>query len=453
MRKLLFIISVICFLVSGKAQIDNNLKLALNKTLDSMTTVIKSKSLSAAIQFSDDEIWSHASGISSQSPLVKAEPEMAYLIGSVTKTITSACILKLWDQNKLNIDDKYIRYLNPIIHVDTNITIRQMLRHQSGIYDVLANTLLTNEMLTFQQKIFDPKVFIPQYIKPKLFTAGAKWDYSNTNYFLLGMIIESVTGKPFYQVLREEFYEAYNLNSFGIPAFENYDEKIAHVWMDLNGDQIVEDGHNFYQNYKALNSVAGAAGGYYSNASDLARWIRLFIGKDVVSESSIQAAKETVFSAGLPDGTYGLGLMKKKFQGLQGYGHGGDLAYSANAWYFPEKDFSITILNNDARNISWTLVPVVNELIKTYQKWQLTQTNDEHGFEIVCQNPVSEKLEIKSKDNLLSIDIIKNNGQYLFKGQQLNEGTNSFDLTKPGLYHVVVWKNGKVMINSKVVKV
>jgi hypothetical protein len=64
--------------------------------------------------------------------------------------------------------------------------------------------------------------------------------------------------------------------------------------------------------------------------------------------------------------------MKNSMAGYLAYGHGGDLAYSASSWYFPAKDISISVCGNDAQKTSWALLPVVEALLKTYNKWQAT---------------------------------------------------------------------------------
>ena len=93
---------------------------------------------------------------------------------------------------------------------------------------------------------------------------------------------------------------------------------------------------------------------------------------DVVSQAMMNEAKTVVNASGSQGGKYGLGLMRNTFQGLVAYGHGGDLSYSANSWYLPDLDLSITVLNNDAEVISWDLEPVTIALLQTYEDWKLT---------------------------------------------------------------------------------
>lgn len=350
----------------GKAQdVPADLDLLLRNTLDSMRTVLGAKSLSAAMQFNDGAVWAHAKGISSTTPLANVTPNDAYLIGSVTKTLTSARILQLADEGVLSIDDSLNVWLDTMQYINPNITIRQLLQHTSGIHDVLATPGQQDSLLADISKIWTPEELIEKFIQPPLFQAGTAWSYSNTNYFLLSMIIKEATGNPFYTEIRNRFFTPLGLGSFAIPSFESLNSPVAHVWIDLNGDNIQDDAHDFYINWLSLNSTAGAAGGYYSTPSDCTKWMRSYMRGDVISAEMMAAAKTTVSAPGSQGGQYGLGLMKNSFLGNIAYGHGGDLAYHASSWYFPEKDLSITVFTNDDQKDSWKLLPVIKELLRT----------------------------------------------------------------------------------------
>lgn len=384
MKKNLLLSSVLVVFCSiCHAQAPAALTAVLDHTLDSMRTKLGAKGLGAAIQLPDNAIWAGASGISSLNPAVDITTDDAFLIGSVTKTITSACILQLVDEGALTLEDSLGQWLDTLAVIDPNgyinrkITIRQLLRHQSGIYDVLSHPDNQPVLLTDISKIWTPEELIEQFINPPVFAPGAAWSYSNTNYFLLGMIIRKVTGKPFYQAFRERFFEPLDLQAIAIPAFEPLLPPVAHVWLDITGDGITDDAHDFYMSYLALNSTAGAAGGYFSTPRDLAEWTSAYLRGDFVSSALMTEAKTTVVAPGMPV-TYGLGLMKKKFLGLEAFGHGGDLAYAASAWYFPAKDISIVVMTNDSKKNSWTLIPTVTALLKSYMDWSISTGVDIH---------------------------------------------------------------------------
>ncbi|MGV3611205.1 MAG: serine hydrolase [Fluviicola sp.] len=350
---------------SAKAQLSTALDNELQHTLDSMQTVLGAKSLSAAIQVSDGSVWAHAKGVS--SIFTQVTPNDAYLIGSVTKTITSACILQLADEGTLNLDDSLHEWLPTMPYIDTNITIRQLLNHTSGIYDVLNHPHHQDSLMADMSRIWTAAELIDRFISPPIFQPGTSWSYCNTNYFLLGMIMEEATGNPFYTELRDRFFDPLSLSTFAIPAFETLNAPLAHLWLDITGDGVLDDANNFYMSYMALNSTAGAAGGYFSTPTDCAKWMRSYMRGDLLSPAMMAEAKTTVNAPGSQGGKYGLGLMKNttNFLGYEAYGHGGDLAYHASSWYFPALDQSITVFTNDNNKNSWTLIPVVRELLRT----------------------------------------------------------------------------------------
>jgi D-alanyl-D-alanine carboxypeptidase len=460
---------LLCSLANAKAQtVPPDLEAILNHTLDSMRTVLNVKSLSAAIQFPNKAIWAHANGISSVVPPVQVTPDDAYLIGSVTKTITAACILQLVDEQVLSLEDSIGKWLAPMPNINPKVTIRQLLRHQSGIYDVLSNDACTQALLANQQLIWMPEDLISNFIKPQVFQPGTMWAYSNTNYFLLGMIIKKATGHFFFEEYRTRFFTPLGLNSFAIPAFEQLSVPVAHVWLDITGDGVTDDAHYFYMNYLALNSTAGAAGGYFSTASDLAKWTRTYMRGDLVSPALMTQAQQTVAAPGLPAATYGLGLTKKNFNGLTGLGHGGDLAYSASSWYFPTKDISISVLNNDAKNNSWTLAPVVSALLKFYTNWGMitgteTAVTTSDFSMSVAPNPFENNIRVtlQTPEHTSEIDLVLSNslGKMLktLKKQELIAGETIVEMDDlaqlaPGVYFLSAYADGHIVKTVKMVK-
>lgn len=391
---LLFSLHIFVGTVTAQSSGHPDLDQLLSQTLDSQRLVLGPTSLSAAIQFADSAVWADATGLSSQTDSVDIQD--AYLIGSVTKTITSACILQLVDEGVLHLDDSLYQWLDTIQYIDPAITLRQLLRHQSGLNDVLNNPACNAALQNNPAQVWDAVDLVNAFILPPLATPGGNWSYCNTNYFLLGMVIESATGRPFHVELRDRFFDRLGLSCFGIPAFEVYNQPVAHAWMDLNGDGTLEDAHNVYYPWLALNSAAGAAGGYYATASDLTRWTRTYLRGDLTSPASMAEAKTLVTASGSQGGRYGLGLMRNSFQGIEAFGHGGDLVYSASSWYFPTLDMSISVLANQNGFTSWSLLPVVNALLRTYRNWN-TATNIQAIAPImltVYPNPFEETLEV-----------------------------------------------------------
>ena len=386
------------------AQLPADLKASLDHTLDSMRTKLGNKSLSAAIAF-PQYTWARATGTNSVTPATQVTVQHAYLIGSVTKPITAACILQLVDEGKLSLDDSLYRYVDTIPNINPNITIRQLLQHRSGIFDVLYNPALNQAFALNPGKIWQAEDLLHLYNQPPNDPPGGAWDYSNPNYWLLGMVIERIEGKPFYSVYRERFFTPLELKSFAIPAFEPLPGPVAHAWIDLNGDGITDDAHSWYMGNKALNSAAGAAGGFFATPSDLAIWMRRYLRGDLLSAARMSEAKNTFYALGAQGNQYGLGLMKNTLAGSLCYGHGGDLAYSASAWYFPDCDLAISVLNNDGANLngqpkysSWALLPVVAALYQAASSWCAALDAPEPAAASAPElwpNPAQDRLHIR----------------------------------------------------------
>jgi CubicO group peptidase (beta-lactamase class C family) len=437
------------------------------RALDSTLNILKAKSLSAAVHFPDGTIWSRARGMSSAFDSVRTTD--LYLIGSITKTLTSACILQLSQEKKLNLDDTIGKWIEPVEYVNPAITIRQLLRHQSGLYDILQNPECTQALMNNRQMIFEVEDLITGFIKPPLSGVTVNSVYSNTNYFLLGMIIKKVTGNPFYVEYRKRFFTPSNLNTFVIPAYETMTARVAHVWIDLNGDGVVDDANDFYQNYRALNSAAGAAGGYYATSADISRWIWLYVRGSILDSSHMAQAKTFVPATGL--GGYGLGLMRRTFSGYTAIGHQGDLSYAGSAWYFPALDISITVSVNDSRNNSWSLTPTVVALLNAYTASVVTgvETDDDtqklsddspNSRLQIFPNPIYDYLSIDLR-NLTTLEsdelVISNTLGEVVLRQRIDKGSTSVlvhnleDLPK-GMYVVSIKSVGKILSSSAMIK-
>ncbi len=467
--KQFFIIPLLLSIISGGVvnaqEVPEVLANKLSATLDSMWLVIDNKSLSAAMQFNDEAVWEDAAGYSLLTPEVEVTTAHKYEIGSITKTLTGACVLQLVDEGILHLDDSVFTWLDPIPFVDSTITIRQLLQHKSGLYEVLSNADFQPTILLDQDSIWQAKDVINTFIQPAFDVPGSTWSYCNTGYFMLGMIIEAATGNPFYEEIRSRFLDPLELSSIGIPSFETYTGPIAHVWLDITGDGVTDDAHFFYYNWLSLNSAVAAAGGYYSTPEDITRWMRSYLRGDLHSPAILAEAETTVTAPGIP-GTYGLGLTAKTFLGYQVYGHGGDLAYSANSWYLPEFDLSITVMNNDATVISWDLEPVTIALLQTYLDYlaalNISQPLTQIGVEIT-PNPFVAQLElnIHALEPLkgMQVTIINLLGQSMFTQEftTFETGEQQIQLTVPdqlpsGAYMIVVESNQQVIYSDKLIK-
>jgi D-alanyl-D-alanine carboxypeptidase len=370
-----------------------------NYTLDSMQNLLNVKGLAAAVQLSSGAVWSGGAGISSEDIDDTITVNHVFGIGSVNKTITGACILQLVDEGVLSLDDSLHSWIYPINFVNPNITIRQLLRHQSGLYDVITDPGFGNLMLADQDSVWKWDILVKTLIKAPLALPGGSFNYCNTNYLLLGYIIEQATGNPYHQEIKDRFWTPLSLSTPILPPYEAYPDAVAHLWLDTNGDGTIEDANDFFSNWDSWHSGIAPPGGYFSTPADMAVWMRAYMSGTLLSPATFAAMKTTI-TTNFPSGTkYGLGMMQRQIFAQKALGHGGDIGYSASVWYFPNKDISIAVLNNDGSKNSWDLAPTVAALMKEYTLCEAQITGNQElvsGIKniITYPNPFINELNI-----------------------------------------------------------
>lgn len=453
--------TIVLFLLSGclrlSAQpVDTSLAAIFDHTLDSMKTALNVKSLSVAVQLSDGAIWAGAKGLDSQFPQTAVTPDHAYAIGSVTKTLTAACVLQLADEGLISLDDSLHNWLDTFAYINPNITVRQLLRHQSGIYNFTSNPNFSPTLNAYPDSVFALTDILETFVGPPIFQPGASWSYSNTNYTLLGLIIETVTGQPYYQEIRDRLITPLNLTLIAALPQEPAPPLIADFWYDSNGDGITDSSTDL-ASWNAQISAAGPAGAYYSTATEMARWMRAYMSGTLLSPGMMDQLKTTVSGGG---GKYGLGIMEQTFMGNKGYGHRGDIGYSASVFYFPEKDISIAVLNSDGKNTSPTLTPVIIAYLKAFMNWTppVASSASEQPLDeklAAFPNPFQSILHITTPDGppQPSLRFVLTDAQ----GQRLRESADEtmegLDALPAGVYFIHAEKQGRMVGRVSVLKV
>lgn len=468
-HKLLILSAALCwssgiYAQSGSLQLDS----LLNRTIDSMRSVLGVKSLGAAVIFPNDSVWARSSGFSTSNPATAVSPSHLYEVGSVAKTFTAACVLQLVDEGVLSLNDSLHEWLDTIPFINPNITIRQLLRHQSGIYDVITNPDFQPATITHYDSVFVIDSVVHHFINAPLFQPGAFWSYSNTNYLLLAMIVRKATAIPYHEQYRTRFFEPWNLPTIQIPYYDIITDPVAHVWLDLNGDNILDDGHDFYFNWISLFTAVGPSGGYFATPTEIARWMKLYAGGALLSPDLMTQVKTTV-NTGQPGPTkYGLGIMDRKFMNVQGFGHGGDLGYSASVFYFPAKNLSIAVLNNDSKQNSWALAPVITALMKTYMDYNTTINVEDvpevHDLEVFAgPNPFMDRLQVQCNlerqvaDLQLQLTDTQGKAVAVKACGSVNAGLNMLHFDQlsgvpAGFYALSIMANGQVLQSVPVMK-
>ncbi|MBN2412975.1 beta-lactamase family protein [candidate division KSB1 bacterium] len=341
----------------------------LQKVLDKGIKKYNVNGVSAAILFPNEKIWTGVSGISHDS--VSMNPDMLYAIGSITKNVVAALTMKLVEENAISLNDPLSKWLPEYPYIDGNITIRQLLNHTSGIYMFWDNQQIWDALKEDRTKIWTPKDIL-NYIKEPYFAPGEGWHYSNTNYLLLAMIIEKVTGSTLSTEFKNRFWQPLGINNAYLSLQEELPENQAHVF----GDNFNNDGSNIDLTFlprASHESITYGSSGIFITAEDLARWCHsLFEGKVLSQQSMNEMLQFVKFRPVANMSAYGLGVQiyPKSFSyGKEAIGHGGaNIGTSTYMVYLPDYHVSIVVMINAFP--SQCIDVITKGLIKTVLKEQ-----------------------------------------------------------------------------------
>ncbi len=349
---------------SQRDEIDPQLAAAFQEIVDTYLEDNDYIGLSAAVNIGG-EIWAGSAGNSTVS--ISVNPDMLFAIGSVTKTLTAACILDMAEDNLLNIDDPIGDYIDDYDNVDPTITIRQLMSHTSGIYDYTNNLALGDSINADLSRIWTPQEIIEGFVLAPIFEQGTDWGYSNTNFLLLGLVIESASNNTYHTEIRQRFLVPLGLENITLGAYEtNSTYDIAHLWFDLfnTGNPLDFQGLNLSTN--GLFSAAWSAGGYLARPTDISIWMRALQSGEVLEAASLAEMRNSIPfpAAAYPLLGAGLGTFNQAFEcdDVDGWGHGGDIIYSSQVFYNDEDDISIAVHSNDGTQDSDDLTELVNDL-------------------------------------------------------------------------------------------
>lgn len=273
-----------------------------------------------------DLAFTRAYGLFDREAGIPVRTDTVFSIGSLTKQFTAAAILTLEDQGKLSVTDKARKFLPELDARFDAITIRHLLQHTSGV----------REYVTQLTSVTDPKT--PQQILAMitggapLFPAGSRFEYSNSGYIMLGMIIERASAQTWAQYLHDTLFAPMGLYSTSAcgetaPAPRGY---------------TVSSGGTVTLDSVADPSLTWAAGGICSTAYDLGRWTTSLAALPLYT----RMIGDRVIGA-YRDADYGYGLIIDKFEGhVRVYHSGGQPGFTSRLMWFPEEKITVAVLMN-----------------------------------------------------------------------------------------------------------
>lgn len=296
--------------------------------------------VSVAVGRGDELLCAKGYGFADLEFAVNADEETMFRIGSVTKQFTAAAIWKLAERGKLSVDDPLTKFLPDYPTHGQELTLRHLLTHTGGIpnYTDLGEVWHRN----LARELPDEELVALWKDLPLDFAPGEKWNYSNSGYYLLGMVVAKVSGQDYAQFLRETFFEPLKLTR------TRYDSNSELIPNRAQG-YAFEDG-KFANDDLIGMSQPGAAGALISTASDLVRWQQALVAGRVVKAESYEEMTLPFLLTNGRETQYGMGLMLSPQAGQPCVWHGGGInGFNSVLMYFPDARLHVAVISNSER--------------------------------------------------------------------------------------------------------
>lgn len=306
--------------MTAQADTETPTRDALQTQLDALVESDAASAVLARVTDGDADQTASA-GVSQLGKEKPADPGGHFRIGSVTKTFVATIIAQLADERVLAFDDPVDDHLPSVVPGGDAITIRQLLNHTSGLYDYMHDEGYSTNRWRGENRFdhYDPAQLLDvAFGHEPYFAPGEGWHYSNTNYIVLGLLIEAVTGGSYPDNVERRILKPLKLNETSVPGDRaRLPRPYAHGYTTVDGDTDVDA--------SAMNpSLDWAAGDMVSTTADLDRFFDALLGSELTSENTLDQMREAV-DTGTVFG-YGLGLQRFELPcGVSVEGHSGQL--------------------------------------------------------------------------------------------------------------------------------
>jgi CubicO group peptidase (beta-lactamase class C family) len=359
---------------------------------------------SISIREGDKVVFAKGYGFADADEKIKADYTTKYKVGSISKIFTAVITMQLIEEKKLRLDTKLSKFYPKIENAD-KISIEDLLHHRSGIKDYINQDSLSQEELktpNLKETIVNKIVNFKSIAEP-----NTKYEYSNSNYYLLGNIIETITKKTYAENLEKRIVQKIDLKN------TYYPKEQANI-ANHESYSYLFDGSKWEKTEEWKNDIAYAAGAVISTPNDLTAFLyELFEGK-LVKKSSLESMKNIKDS-------YGKALVQMPFGERKFYGHtGGIESFRSVVGYYPAEKTGISlIVNGDNYNRNDIMIGILSIYYKLPFPFP--------SFETIDPETIKKYSGIySSKDIPLKITIFEKNGELLAQAT----GQSSFPLTQ-----------------------
>jgi D-alanyl-D-alanine carboxypeptidase len=336
------------------AQAPPDLKARLQSVLDAALAGGKFAGMTAGIVLADGTPIGLAAGLSDREAKIPMKPSDRLLMGSVGKTYVAAVALQMIGEGKIGLEDKISKWLGqePWFSRLPNggeATIRHLMTHTSGLVRYEFQEKFTTDLTRQPLKVWKPEELLSYVLDMKPpFAPGQGWEYSDTNYIVLGLILERAGGAPYYELLRSRILNPLKLvdtvpsDSRKIPGLV---QGYAGPQNPFGGTDAMIDKDGFF----VFNpQFEWTGGGLACTAEDLARWGKLlYEGKAFRPEFMATMVDAAVPARLGPNTKYGLGVIVRTTPLGPGWGHSGFFpGYLTEMMYFPDHKIAVAVQFN-----------------------------------------------------------------------------------------------------------
>ncbi len=350
------------------------LKKQLQQKLDEWHNAGKFPGATLGVVLPNGETFGLAVGFSDRDAKTPMKPSDRMLAGSVGKTFAAATALQLVKEGKFSLDEKIEKYLGKEpwfsrLPNAKDVTVEQLMNHTSGLVRYEFKEQFTSDLTANPDKVWKPEEQIAYIFDEKApFAAGKGWEYSDTNYIVLGMIIERVTGKRFYDEALRRFIKPLKLKNT-IPQDSRTIRGLIQGYAGPDNpfgrtDAMLKDGR-----FSFNPQLEWTGGGWASTSENLASWAKMMYEGKAFHPSLVPTMLDGVAAPMLgKDTKYGLGVIIRQTPMGISYGHSGFFpGYLTDMMYFPDRKIAIAVQVNTSvgRDLGKPLGRVLAEMVET----------------------------------------------------------------------------------------
>ena len=337
MKKLIFLLSfaLLFNITFAQQKTDSQLATEFDKLLSEQFKTDE-PGVTALVSRNGQIIYKKAFGMANLELNAPMQVDNVFWIASIGKQFTAVAILQLMEQGKLNLQDEITKFIPDYPTQGNKITIEHLLTHTSGIHNYsgmkdpekkLTTDCTPNEVIDFFKNL------------PMRFAPGTKWEYSNSGYFLLGYIIEKITGKPYSEYLEENIFKPLGMTN---SLYANNKRIIK------NRVGAYSQGDNGFENSRPLNAtIIYSAGAIQSTVDDFFKWHQAVYSYKLVKKENLDRAFTRYKLTDGKETDYGYGWKLGYVYESPSIWHGGGIeGFGAMEIYLPKEDVFVAVFTN-----------------------------------------------------------------------------------------------------------